>query len=244
MNIIRTHWLVQFGTQLNRITRNSNRHELLKCFEAPALTSIMTAPCQWSTYQIRRLSHGIISLPWLESCKPWLRLKIHHFVNWMHWARWYRWWQMMADENRKLQSLWRSNALWAPRVPHVFTTFFRMPYVLLLWYRSTSKRVIDRPGRKHRSLTVLLPLSFPAAMDVVSPFQIPAEHLKDVVKNYDDIKTVGAFLDKQNHKYVRVGWLENSQTAALPLTRELTLHRYCQPHSCLLSCSGLCTACN
>jgi len=42
-------------------------------------------------------------------------------------------------------------------------------------------------------------------MDVVSPFQIPAEHLKDVIKNYDDIKTIGAFLEKQNHKYVRVG---------------------------------------
>jgi hypothetical protein len=40
-------------------------------------------------------------------------------------------------------------------------------------------------------------------MDVTSPFTIPAEQLK-AVENDDDIKTVGAFLEEQNYKYVNI----------------------------------------
>jgi hypothetical protein len=60
-------------------------------------------------------------------------------------------------------------------------------------------------------------LSLTGAMDVVSPFQIPAEHLKNVVKTYDDIKTVGAFLEKQNHKYVGVRrWFKSGSSNLQP----------------------------
>jgi hypothetical protein len=73
-------------------------------------------------------------------------------------------------------------------------------------------------------------------MDVTSPFVIPTEHLK-VIENYDNIKTVGAFLEKQNHKYVKISlWKEayrDRRTFSLAPTRALTQHRYCRTHSCL-----------
>jgi hypothetical protein len=55
-------------------------------------------------------------------------------------------------------------------------------------------------------------------MDIISPFSIPAEHLK-FVENCDDIKSVGAFLEKQNHRYVRIsrGRLSRDSQSLRPL---------------------------